>query len=289
MKKICCDDASAIGADHVAKGMLCQDYAMSDTYAGTSFAVVSDGCSSGGLTDVGARLVCLAARRASHLWNLEDLGQVESSLRQMLGANQRLLDLEPRDMWATCVYARVDGQKVSVVVLGDGVVAAEYRDGSQVAYKFDWSGNQPPYPFYDEAYRDQLRRNGATLSLESVLLRRAADRPSDDEGEDEHSCSYPLDGSLYVRTLSFDVNGLRSLAIFTDGVCQVEEKVEEVGSATVSRNVSWRDVVSSLLSFKNCTGAFARRRLGAYLNPRRGLRPLDDLSYAAICLVDEEE
>lgn len=61
-----------IGAQHLSLGKPCQDYAVSGSINDTTaYAIVSDGCSSGGETDIGARIVALATKRAleenSHL------------------------------------------------------------------------------------------------------------------------------------------------------------------------------------------------------------------------------
>ena len=69
MRRYTTDSVFAIGASHVATGKACQDYTLSrasDTYA---YAIVSDGCSSGGMTDVGARVLALATATAIRATN----------------------------------------------------------------------------------------------------------------------------------------------------------------------------------------------------------------------------
>ncbi len=59
------DHTFQIGLQHLQTGKPCQDFALSGTIADDLvYAIVSDGCSSGGMTDIGARLMVLATKRA---------------------------------------------------------------------------------------------------------------------------------------------------------------------------------------------------------------------------------
>src|SRR3990167_9350088 len=52
-----------IGHAHLNAGKPCQDYALAATYGVAAYAIVADGCSTGGKTDVGARIVALATAK----------------------------------------------------------------------------------------------------------------------------------------------------------------------------------------------------------------------------------
>ena len=84
-----------IGAQHLRLGLPNQDYALAGNLDDRAYVVVSDGCSSGGRTDIGARLVSLAAARA-----LREQYEVDP-LHFVLAS--RPFDLRPEDWWATCL------------------------------------------------------------------------------------------------------------------------------------------------------------------------------------------
>ena len=126
------DDHFLIGATHLTSGKPCEDYAASGASEDFAFAIVSDGCSSAGLTDTGARLVTHAAARAiREHWNVSHdvtspLSPFEIELQQeiALGGIRQALGLAPRDMLATCAYACVEKLGGFVNIRGDGVIAS---------------------------------------------------------------------------------------------------------------------------------------------------------------------
>ena len=58
------DEYFHIGRAHLGNGQPCQDYALSGQTEETAWAIISDGCSSGGKTDIGARLITLTTAKA---------------------------------------------------------------------------------------------------------------------------------------------------------------------------------------------------------------------------------
>jgi len=62
-----------IGSSHVA----CEDYAMSGTQEGLTYAILSDGCSASKDSDVGARILCHLAKSA--LMYLHRQGRLKDS------------------------------------------------------------------------------------------------------------------------------------------------------------------------------------------------------------------
>ncbi len=53
-----------IGHGHLADGKPCQDYTLSGLVGGGAYAVVSDGCSSAGQTDIGSRIIAITTGNA---------------------------------------------------------------------------------------------------------------------------------------------------------------------------------------------------------------------------------
>src|SRR5688572_1835830 len=118
------DHHIAIGHQHLSDGKPCQDHALSgvvsefgETYA---YAVVSDGCSTAGETDIGARLITtLTAKAFRDDYRSGDAVSIDSAafdVAQQLG-------LDPDDLLATHLYAVIDTTgEGHVMVKGDGVV-----------------------------------------------------------------------------------------------------------------------------------------------------------------------
>ena len=57
------DHAVLTGTRHTGQALPCQDYCLSQAQGDNAWAVVADGCSTGGETDLGARAWALAARQ----------------------------------------------------------------------------------------------------------------------------------------------------------------------------------------------------------------------------------
>jgi len=138
----------AMGSTH----SVCQDYARggvtrpgSGRPSGHNFAVVSDGCSSSAHTDVGARLLTMAAMHRFQvygarfdpewvLWRAHDAGV-------QLGVDRGCLDAT-----LLCACTRDDGV-LEVNATGDGVIAARRRDGRPEVWCVDYHG-APAYLSY---------------------------------------------------------------------------------------------------------------------------------------------
>ena len=293
------DDYFHIGASHLTGGKPCQDYSLSRKiqfyYA---CGIVSDGCSTGGHTDVGSRLIALSGlitfsngwhggesfggkwNQESFRFNFESdclkyLPSVIISRQSSYFNNLRQsLDLEPKDMLATCVLSYINKFGAFTFVQGDGVVAIKYRDGSILMTRYDWAKNAPVYPCYNDDdlqhYITQLHDGDASSAIMSISRAKTLDGKT--FSSDNFAMSFE-EAKCGVLT-SFSVEQLQDIefiAVFSDGVCQVE-------------NVDWKDVVVRLLAFKNVTGEFVKRRMirGIKEFHEVGKGPLDDISCAVI-------
>lgn len=275
------DDAMTTGRDHSARGEICQDYALSGRVgpAGT-FIAVSDGCSTGTRTDLGSRLLCLAARRWALVGFANTYEACLEHLRDDVTLQKRVLLLEDSDLFATCLLAMVRDDTVYVRAYGDGAMASEWRDGSRTLRRWEWSDNAPAYPLYGPDILARLACQGATLTTTTVTIPPpgVAGLETIVERSEVKMFDELFKGHCSGQT---DCKSLKSLALFTDGVGQVRAP---------EGLLAWEDVVGSLLDFKTVEGDFAKRRLGGFL---RGLRAkggevLDDLSMAALYFEDHD-
>lgn len=276
------DDHHVIGSVHVEAGKPCQDYALSGIVGDVAYAVVSDGCSSGGLTDVGARLISLATSSAikklieTNVPLLAD--DIADEQRRMLYELRKLLPVTTRDLLATSLYACVTPRGGFVSVRGDGVVAFKWIDGSITLHLFAWPNNTPFYPAYSlDGVVPFVAAHGGDLSARVLEEEVWVYRP---EGEFTlsdtryHSIS---DGMQGVTLPITHLQPLDVVAVFTDGVSLVE-------------HAESKEVVRDLLAFKTLEGAFAKRRMIRFVQQARktGKGPQDDLALAAIHVRHEE-
>lgn len=210
------DSYFTLGAAHAAAGEPCQDYALH----GTGYGVIADGCSSSpGRPDLGARLAAIALGRC--------LAQPEvapdaphaallAGLRSLLA-----LGIAERDDLLTTVggfHASDDG--LQAWLWGDGVLYAEFADGSNELKVVEWQDNTPLYPVY---------------LLDPVPPRLAA----------------TVNGAAASPAVPFrwDLRGrpLRRFLLATDGLRQIA-------------GVPVGEAIAAFLAFKTVAGAFLKRR-----------------------------
>lgn len=250
------------GLAHEAEGSCCQDYALADN-GRLPFAVVSDGCSTSGRTDIGSRLWCLAAADILP-WS----GGYINTLRKQAFRHGDLLGLSDIDLDATLGFVKVeDSGSIVGTLVGDGVLAAKTPEGLEIVL-IEWAGNMPGYPSYRDQRRVAFVDQSEALSALSCTVTVIEGPALRSEGL---SARDGLEG-VNVRWPA----GTEVAAVMSDGVGQVS-------------GLDLPEVVAELLSFGPARqGAFARRRLNAALKrwAKDDHRPVDDISIAALVRVD---
>ncbi len=285
------DDFFHIGATHITAGQPCQDHALSGVYDGAAFAIVSDGCSKGRMTDVGARIITLSTAAAIKAdWNVnKDRGRmseatpvlVDRHQLTMLHEAQKLFSLERDDLLATCCYAYVTPKGGLVHIKGDGALALVFKDGTLRIARYEWQHNMPFYPIYSlEGQAVFVELHGGDAKHNMVISEEAADRSPNGTWLRFASCTYSLESGIQGTTwfLPEDlIKRLAYIAVFSDGVTQVE-------------GMDWKEVIADLMAFKTTNGLFAKRRMIRFIQDARktGKGPTDDISFAVIKLLDEE-
>ncbi len=281
------DEYFHIGRAHLGNGQPCQDYALSGQAKETAWAIISDGCSSGGKTDIGARLITLTTAKAlkniaktADDQNEFSVAEVEKERQKALAKLQTELEIFPRDMLATCLYIFATPQGVKIHIAGDGVMAVKYYNGEIVLRNFEWAKNMPYYPIYKNGLLEQFIQAHGNDQDEKCLREQ---RWFIDQAGDFYPCfekNYSIRTGVQGLTITFSPEELEKiafLAVFSDGVTQVE------GIATP-------EVVKRLLAFKNQAGVFAKRRMIRFIKNAQkiGRGPIDDISMAVIGLEKEE-
>ena len=286
------DDYFCIGNSHIKEGKPCQDYATSGVRENSAFAVVSDGCSTGRNTDIGARVMALGTARAIQ-WHrkalegasLDDSTITEiSSFRQtFLEDTMHLLGASFEDMLATCICAYVGEHFGFVHVLGDGSVAFVLPNGELEMHLFGWENNRPFYPMYKSlpganvfvvAHGGDENRK---CLREEIWIRKATG-----EYVEQACVEWSIQDGMLGITIPIPAYAMSAtgwaLGIFSDGVAQID-------------GVDWKDAVSNFLAFKTTCGEFLKRRVMRGLKEFRKNEkyPFDDIGCAAICFAGPEE
>ncbi len=273
------------GVLHTGNGKPCQDYAISGNFGEAAFGIVSDGCSSGGNTDVGSRLISLATASAirEHWKTAPKMATQEIDFRRRvltLGIRQ-LLGLETKDMLATCLYIYLTPRGGFAHVAGDGVIAFLNKKGDINMSCFEWNKNMPFYPAYaEDHYKSFVDAHGGD-STTGAFTQEDWQFSSEEEYKAGDKIFYSIEDG--IRGITFPVSAktisdLAYIAVFTDGVMQID-------------NIDWKSAVKELTSFKSLTGEFAKRRMIRFIQNSRenGKGPIDDIAYSVIRISDSEE
>jgi hypothetical protein len=266
-----------IGYAHLTSGKPCQDYALSGVHKTIAYAIAADGCSTGGHTDVGSRILALATAQAVRELPVRysgvkikpyDIGIVQQG--QMFNS-MLTLGLSREDMLATCIYAYLEPGGGFVHLQGDGVVAIQLVNGETHLLRYDWVGNMPLYPAYAvDNYAGFISAHGGDVTEKKLLKQHWIYYP-DGGSEQLQTQDYTLGEGILGVTLPLMSEELDAVAVFTDGVTQVE-------------GVDWKDAAMGLLSFKTFGGEFAKRRMIRFIKDCQKVSkgPVDDISYAVI-------
>lgn len=268
------DHTFHIGEQHCRTGKPNQDYVLSGCLnGGLAYAIVSDGCSSGGMTDIGSRLMVLATKRAiekyaqSEIWLQQDdaVNRVNLLRDIYLEVYRESLGLEYEDLLATCLFVVSDGKFALVHATGDGMVYVK-REQSIETHHLKWNQNAPYYPAYKLANLDDQFKKAHLISNTPFTYTKG--------GAEEIISLEEVNVGMAGQTIMIESeadNGITAIGLFSDGVEQVE-------------GFSYQEVVDQLMAFKSTNGQFAVRRMNRFLKEATaiGRGPLDDISYAVI-------
>ncbi len=272
-----------IGGLHIRQNKPCQDHANSGVTEDAAFIVVSDGCSTGGHTDIGARIITSASGVAlkEQITNNHHNFQPDSikeRIKELSFNAQALLGLDKKDLQATCLYALVNAQGGLIHVLGDGMVILKYRDENIVFRSFNWQGNMPYYPSYIGVDMEQFITTHRNIeeANKSLVIRESFVLPDTEPTTTEHLV--PLEEAIKGYVLHFDramLEELDSIILCSDGV---ESFRSDEGAIETLK------VVKEISSFKTSTGDFVKRRLTRLLDTfaKEGIKAFDDVACAAI-------
>lgn len=264
------------GSSHDAEGSPCQDYALADN-GPLPFAVVSDGCSTSGRTDIGARLWCLAAERV-HCFAADAEDYLNFMVPKVSGFRD-VLGLVRADLDATVgvIFALRD-KTVRTILFGDGIIVAKLNSRLEIVV-VEWAGNMPGYPSYAMTFADrtQFLCQSESLADDGDACCSIARKTAWADGETDTGTAL-LSARDGLRGIEIDWPADTEIAaIITDGIGQIS-------------GIDLHTAVADLMSFGAAReGAFAKRRLNAAIKrwAKDGHRPVDDISIAALVRVPD--
>ena len=266
-----------IGASHLLGGKPCQDYALDSNQDGLALAIVADGCSTGGMTDVGARLLAHSVKSAIKsivpIYSPEINYRDTTILRDIhVNSAMRNLGLSVRDMQSTCSYVAVHDGKWLCQIYGDGIIVEKYTDGIVFMTQVQWDKNLPYYPIYTGNVLEEFKMahdKETPFTWETWVF----DPESDAEKYLTEDAGLGVERAIRegYRLSHGSDDELESIAVFTDGVAQIE-------------GIDWKDVVMSLMSFKTTEGSFLKRRMISELKKlaKAGHKNIDDIAGAVV-------
>jgi hypothetical protein len=275
------DHYFAIGKPHAAQGQPCQDYAGSGFLSETAgYAIVADGCSGAqARTEIGAQALVAAFERVLVAnGNRPPVGDALGKALQVEIGRSRISGNDP-DYLATLAGVVVGQDFGFAVILGDGVIAEKFIDGTIRITEIEWADNTPFYPAYRwnasarQAFFDRLgERTDAAAGVRTIEVRKQNEALERISSVQVMLPFATVENGFYLD-LASDLANLQAVAVFSDGVSRIGDLDTAAACA-------------ELLAFRTLRGEFVKRRCLRAIETfaQRGWSLGDDLSMAAINL-----
>lgn len=289
--KIIVDSHFVIGTWHIHQNMPCQDHTRVGLVDQSGYISLSDGCSGGGETDTGSRVLNSAA--AASLEDYISLGTIDPyEPSKILGEKIRVtsqdiadsMRLKASDLLATLLYSVITPNGGFIHAFGDGCIIIMYVDGSMKYYELSWKHNMPYYLSYIDDSRKNFIDTYKKDENESFVVKETTILSSGAVTTKEALCTTAkgMEGFSIPITKESLLN-IKSIILSSDGM-QSFKRQESPSQVDIY------EVVSSLTSFKQWKGEFVKRKLSRMLSEfsKKGIAPADDISVAAIHITSEK-
>ena len=247
---------------------VCEDYAL----ALEERCFLSDGCSTGEHTDVGARLLC-------HVASGLPVHTPPERVVYEVNAARRVLLLPEACTRATLFSGYCTDHGFHIQATGDGTIVGIQHSGQVRIEDIQYPSGAPLYPAYLakeadlEAYRDEF---GLRRVIECTEMHSGEVRDSYEENE-------PVPRKRYF---SYDL--YHTVLLLSDGASTFVRRNPETG---VKDPVPLVEVVSELVKIKNFKGEFIKRRAKRFLktSANNGWEHYDDFSVGALHHEEEQD
>lgn len=261
-----------------------QDYVVAEDL-GTAqrpfpFIALSDGCSAGQHSEVGAVVVTRAAKAIakSYYERQEDAGSqlfeyLLSELQGRLIEAIKILGLELDDLIATLRVAYILDGKLYMIGQGDGFDLFILGDGTAQFDQYEYLINAPFYPAYDAFHcRLGYEMIGGRLGANSLNLNRDTTTQPDLTGAIH---TFPC---TYISKMSADLADFKPMyvGVASDGLGSYVRNNTDI--------IPPKDVITSLAAIKNPAGEFLVRRFQKMDKEytAQGFENQDDIAVALI-------
>lgn len=250
-----------IGKDHI----VCEDYAMADTFLTMGYAIVCDGCSASPEVDFGARVIAMSAKRTlqTHGMGLDANLFGEMTIANAFKVYDVFPSLHDQALDATLLVATVKDNRLLAYMYGDGVLVHRNKTGISTVHIALSSGAPDYLAYHLDPLRTKAYRSAPDNHKEVICTINKQTVPVDIK---------PLEP--YV--LSCDVNEGDVVAVISDGINSFRK--------SDNTPIPWMDLVDEFTGFKTTEGEFALRRLSAFKRKclKEGITHSDDISIASI-------
>ncbi len=277
--KIHLDHLLKIGKSH----KVCEDYIISG-YDPVPYIILSDGCSSSPDTDVGARILCLAAKQylkynrdSIHSIDEVKMGQYIIHKADTLMIQLGLMNTFSLD--ATLIIAYYHDGLIKIIMYGDGAIISTRSEFTKIE-TIDYTKNTPYYLSYT------LDRERNKIYHDNKIIKTI---------EQYYSCGDLGSDSLVVGTQKYDKEYVSTFLIKPDKdktILICSDGISSFLNREQSEFLHLRNFIDDFISFKTLKGEFLKRRLlsrnGAITKlEQSGYEHIDDLSIGAFVIEGE--
>ena len=260
---------------------VCEDYARvgvieEGSTAGLPYALIADGCSSSPDTDIGARLLVLAAEYAIQAWNPQSV----EAWRIIQGAHGMWTSVGPPNR--ACLDATLltmtcpDQDTLKATLYGDGLVAGRDHEGALWIIHIEYPSGAPDYL----SYQLDPQRSGNYLKQFGNLRKMRVYR--DGVWKENPETAGPFSIECYK-------DSFETVMLFSDGVLTFQEFDEE---GLFPTPVPVEKVIEEIFAIKNWNGPFLTRRVRKFLTEycrKHRWHHNDDFSVAAITRMEQQD
>lgn len=273
------DFAIAIGSAHAVHGV-CQDYARFGGTPDNAYVLVADGCSSTKDSEIGAKLLILAAEKYVQDELIDE--EYHDKTIQLAQTYTKGLGLPDSCLDATLLTIRKCGSLYYGSIYGDGLIVQCRKDNILSVAKVSYASGYPNYLSY-RLRPDRLKGMDmvATVNLCEI-------HP---DGQIKMAQHYDIDYKKDGKTCHFSKfqDDATFMAIMTDGVCSFLE-MQKTETSKANAPVPFESTLRELLAFKSFHQGFAKRRLQRALKDisGRGMQHYDDLTMGVLAKEQKE-
>jgi len=265
------DSFFCIGKSH----SVCEDYA----FHGKKCIILSDGCSASEYSDIGARLLCITAKRILNSFVNIPLSYSEfgTTVAGCVAEQLRLLDLPINSMDATLLVAFEFNEKIYFYAYGDGYYQIKYKNQDIHFGTTKFNSNAPYYL----SYWSNPQRNIDYINKFGNEVETITGSYTDGEENCELKTE-TVDLSFSHETdvkFPIPIDELEYIMIMSDGV----ESFQDYSNLPASP-IETAEIIKELSSFKNTKGKFITRRTNAAIKKfmKQDIDHYDDLSVAGM-------